>query len=401
MRYCLFKRRDILVHNHLRALTACSWAIFSAAAVTPALAESRGYVVSWLGTATTLDVVDYKANCPDGRSGTRMTQIVNEMESAGYTQEQALKILGSNRDTIVLPDDVLHTVDMRAVVNGRHVSVYNYPDATPDPNIETVSGELAYGFDLGSPNRANKFIDPQTHQPVDNQWWRAVGCEWTFRSAYPTPPYSEEGTIATMAESQPAWAIEISGDDLSKDGKVTVTVSRTTQHLELDANTEILRNVSYTLDPDPAETNVFQGEIKGGELTISSGDLRLKGPLYGGLLLQNTHMRMKSDGDKITGFLGGYMKWIPMAFAFTSSPNGGADTVGIYHALKKMADADPDKTGQNTEISATFRFAAVPAYLFAPNGTVLAKPAPQSGPGLGLASAGGCAAAPCLSRTVQ
>ena len=77
--------------------------------------------------------------------------------------------------------------------------------------------------------------DPETHTAVDNQWWRAVGCEWTFHEAYPTPPYSEDGTIQAMSESQPGWAIQISGDDLSKDGKVTLTVARTTQHLEVDA----------------------------------------------------------------------------------------------------------------------------------------------------------------------
>jgi hypothetical protein len=342
--------------------------------------------VSWFATATTLDVVDYKANCPDGRSGTRVSQVVNEIVAGGYSKEEALNIVAHNRDTIVLPDDVLHRVDMRAVVNGRHVSVYNFPEATADTNVETVSGKYAYGFDLGSKNRANKFIDPQTHQSVDNQWWRAVGCSWTFRSAYPTVPYYENSVIATMSETLPGWAIEITGDNLSKDGRVTVTLTRTTRHLEVDANNQILRNVSYILDPDPTERNVFQGEIKNDILTITPGLLRLKGPLYGGMFLRNAHMRMKSDGDKITGFVGGYMQWLPLAFAFTSAPAGGADTIGMYYALKRLADASPDKSGQNTEISATFRFDAVPAYLLALDGKVLAKPAPQ-GALLGSSSA--------------
>jgi hypothetical protein len=375
------------LRKHIGIMPTLAGVTLAVAATTPAAAESRGYVVSWFATATTLDVVDYKSNCPDGRSGTRIDQVVREVMAGGYTREEALKIVSSNRDTIVLPDDVLHKVDTRAVVNGHHVSVYNFPEATTDPDMETVSGKYAYGFDLGSKNSASKFTDPQTHKSVDNQWWRAIGCSWTFRSAYPTPPYDEEGAIATMSESQPGWAIEITGDDLSKDGKVTVTVARTTQHLEVDANNEILRNVSYILDPDPSERNVFQGRLEHGVLTITPGSMRLKGPLYGGIALRNAHMRMKSDGDKIAGFWGGYMKWLPMAFAFTSSPNGGSDTVGIYYALKKLADASPDpRTGQNTEISATFRFDAVPAYLLAADGTVLAKPAPP-GAQLGMSSA--------------
>jgi hypothetical protein len=375
------------LRKHREFLLTLAGITLAIAVATPALAESRGYVVSWFATATTLDVVDYKANCPDGRSGTRVSQVIREIMAGGYTREEALKIVSHDRDTIVLPDDVLHRVDMRAIVNGRHVNIYNYPDAVPDPNMETVSGKYAYGFDLGSKNRTNKFIDPQTHQLVDNQWWRAVGCAWTFRSAYPTVPYDEDGAIATMSESLPGWAIEITGDDLSKDGKVTVTVARTTQHLEVDANNEVLKNVSYILDPDPTERSVFQGQIKQGVLTITPGSLRLKGPLYGGINMRNAHMRMKSEGDKITGFWGGYMKWLPMAFNFTSSPSGGSDTMGMYHALKKLADASPDKSGQNTEISATFRFDAVPAFLLAPDGKVLARPAPPGAPGLGTSSA--------------
>ena len=45
-----------------------------------------------------------------------------------------------------------------------------------------------------------------------------------------------------------------------------------------------------------------------------------------------------------------------------------------------MADAKPDpKTGQNQEISATFRMEAVPAYLTKLDGTVVAAPGPGGG----------------------
>ena len=38
----------------------------------------------------------------------------------------------------------------------------------------------------------------------------------------------------------------------------------------------------------------------------------------------------------------------------------------MYYALKRNADAMPDKNGQNTAISAAFRFTAVPAYAVDP-----------------------------------
>jgi hypothetical protein len=342
--------------------------------------ESRGYVISWFATATNYDVADLKENCPEDRNKGRLTQITRDLMLAGYTKEEAETIMATAHDSIYLPENILRRVETRAVVNGKHVSIYNYPEAIQDPNIETVSSKRAYGFDLGSKNLENKFVDPQTGGPVDNQFWRAVGCQYNFVAAYPTPHYAETGNVP---ESRPGWTIRITGEDLSKDGKVKVAIDRTTQHLERDANAGILKNASYIVDPSSANHNEFDGEIKDGVLTITPGQLRLAGSTYGEIALRNTHMRLKLQGDSLTGFWGGFAKWETMAYPFTAGPNGGADSSGLYHAIKKMADASPDpKTGQNTEISVTFRLDAVPAYLLDANGTVVAMP----GPGLSVPS---------------
>src|SRR5690606_3457844 len=131
---------------------------------------------------------------------------------------------------------------------GKHVNVYNYSDAVPDPNIETVTGPYAYGFDLGG-DSAHKFIDPETKQKVDNQLWRAVGCTESYRAAPPQMPYPEELSWNTMTDSALAWAIQISGEDLGRDGKVTVTISRVLQHLERDASGGIVSGATYVLEP--------------------------------------------------------------------------------------------------------------------------------------------------------
>jgi hypothetical protein len=347
---------------------------------TAAKAESYGYVISWFATATTLDVVDFKDNCPkypDGQK--RLDWYTRDLIAAGYTKEEATKIISTAPDSFELPEAAQRRMETRAIVNGQHVSIYNFPEAVPDPNIETVSGKYAYGFDLGSPNLANKFEDPQTHGKVDNQLWRAIGCQQDWRAAAPTLPYIETFGNHAFGESDHGWAIRISGDDLSKDGKVTVTVDRLTRHLEVNAAGEFMQGVSYVVDPSPTSHNVFPGEIKHGVLTITPGPLHLNGYYFGELAMRNTHMRISFVGDKLVGYWGGYIKWLPYIYTFTSAPNYGADTLGLYHAIKKMADADPDpKTGQNQEISSTWRMEAIPAYLNSPDGTLLASPAPQS-----------------------
>jgi len=56
----------------------------------------------------------------------------------------------------------------------------------------------------------------------------------------------------------------------------------------------------------------------------------------------------------------------------------------MYHALKKMADANPDPaTGQNRDISSTFRMEAVPSYLASADGKIVAMPV-SSGIGGGV-----------------
>ena len=248
----------------------------------PAQAETRGYVISWFATAT--NNPDFATNCP-----------------------QAFKDPGSRFATTGK-----RRVD-HAFVNGKEVAPYDYPDALDkDPNVETVIGKYAYGFDLGGPE-ATKFQDPETHEKVDNQLWRAVGCTTNFQFTPPTMPYMEgQAWNSGYADSAPAWTMQVSGDDLSKDGPVTITLDRALDHLQRDALSAIRTHVTYVLDPSPRSHNVLQGEIKNGVLLVTSGDVWLQGslPYYLQIDLKNTHMRIRSEtGSKLVGYWGGYTDW--------------------------------------------------------------------------------------------
>jgi hypothetical protein len=242
-----------------------------------------------------------------------------------------------------------------------------------------VTGKYAYGFDLGG-NPANKFEDPDTREKVDNQLWRAVGCSHSFDTVPPAQPYFEDLTWALMVDSAPGWSIQISGDDLSKDGKVTVTLDLLTQHLRRDATGNVLSGATYVIDPRPRSHNVLDGEIKNGVLTITRPtNIYLEGemPFYSEIALRDTHMRIniKPDGT-LVGYWGGHLDWVRYVYMYTArSGINGENSVGLYWALKKLADSDPDpKTGQNRYISGTWRMEAVPAYLANQDGKVVAVP---------------------------
>jgi hypothetical protein len=361
----------------------CLWPVAS-------MAETRGYVISWFATAT--NVGDFKENCPLNKNGGGLNLAIRDLIDVGYSREEATKM--ANNAQFQQGPNLRERIVHRAVVDGKHVSVYNYPDQVPDPNIETVSGRYAYGFDLGGA-AGNKFEDPETHQKVDNQLWRAVGCTESFRASPPMMPYPEELSWNVMTDSAPAWALQISGADLSKDGPVTVTMDRALEHLERDATGGIKADATYVIDPSPRSHNVLHGEIRNGVLTVRPADVYLEAemPYYFDIALKSAHMRFDSQsGGKLLAYWGGYINWHDFAYMYTSRPANGADSIGIYHALKKMADADPDPvTGQNRMISTAYRMEAVPAFLAHEDGKIVAQPS--------MAGLGGVVQSAELNRT--
>jgi hypothetical protein len=295
----------------------------------------------------------------------------------GYDIEKAKEEMRNTPNTTILPRKFEDQVTNRAVVKGQRRSGYNYPDATPDVNLETGVGKFAWGFDLGGNNAAMKYEDPETHEKIDNQLWRALGCVAQFQAGPPQKPYGEDLAWNINIDFAPAWLIQVSGKDLNHDGKVTVTLDRATQHLERDAGTAILSGATYIAEPTGRSHNVFEGEIKNGVLTITPSHLYLEGemPHYAEIDLVNAHMRLHLQANgELVGYWGGLIDWKRHAYMFTARPATG-DGIGFYQALKKMADADPDpKTGENRRISGTFRIEAVPAFIVTGDGKVLASP---------------------------
>jgi hypothetical protein len=224
------------------ALLAAIALPFGLSADPAAASETRGYVISWFATAT--NTADYAGDCPASAK-------------AGVVADEE----GPRRRDV-------------AMVDGKPVSSRSYPAAvTKDPGLEMIKGKFAYGFDLGGPAK-DKFADPETGQKIDNQLWRAVGCHPNFAQRPPPEmPYTEALGWAALIDASPGWAMQITGEDLSKDGPVTITLDRTLRHLERDAQFNVRSNATYVLDPSPRSNNVLQGEIREGVLTVKSGDV--------------------------------------------------------------------------------------------------------------------------------
>ncbi|MGH8256829.1 MAG: hypothetical protein ACRET0_11525 [Steroidobacteraceae bacterium] len=266
----------------------------------------------------------------------------------------------------------------RGRIDGKPVNAYTNPAAVIDPKLHLVDGRYAYGFNLDGKGAKspNSFEDPVTHElGVDNQLFRVFGCHKNFRGP---PADATRSTYYSAEWSQarptfPAWVITISGEDLSKDGPVTVSIDRSIDHVLLNARGNTEPFTTFRSDPDPRSRNVFRGQLEHGVVTLTDHhDLHLVGDpiVMNDLDLSQTHFRMtlEANGDA-NGLIGGYQPWMEIFLPLGQAGIGfeefqGIDVPGFYYALRHLADADPDpKTGANRRISVAWQFTAVPAFV--------------------------------------
>jgi len=150
-------------------------------------------------------------------------------------------------------------------------------------------------------------------------------------------------------------------------GEITVRLERSLDHLRSNLNGTPRWHMTYRVDSDPRSFNEFRGVIENGVVKIT--EHKRLSILWNGLSapvlnLNNAHLRlqMQSDGS-VDGLLAGYQPWRELYFAFSHNGIVG-DRPGLWHAMKKAADADPDpQTGLNLSISASYRISAVPAFV--------------------------------------
>jgi hypothetical protein len=338
-----------------------------------ATVETRGYAISLIYTAS------YHApeNCPKGGNGGPKEMKTRILMSRGYTKEQALEIIGNDDQ-----DAQGNRIDfrMRGTIDGKPASVTTFPQSYPDPRIETAQGRFAYGFDLDGKTGPDSFEDPETHQQgVDNQMWRVLGCFANYWVRRPVIPYNESIVWDTAMDSMPAWLMSISGEDLSKDGPVTVTFDRALNILMRDARGSVLPGSSYTIDEDPRSHSVFKGQLRNGVVTVGPGNLFIQGEsqFYAVLRLAQAQVRvyLKPDGN-VYAVIGGYQPWLDYYhyLAIRGEGDGLVDLPGVYNAMKRLADANPDPaSGQNRDISAAYYIEAAPVFQTSVDGRVVAN----------------------------
>lgn len=351
----------------------------SAGAQPASAAQTKSYVISWFSLAT----YSQDGDCSKGLNPSIEKIYTNSLVRQGYGPEKIQHFLETFNG--VLRGEYLDAIENRARIDGKPANIYQNPTGQPDTNLNPVDGKFGRGFNLDGKATGAQFEDPDTHETgVDNNHFRALGCTNSQRALPPDRSaywaYAWDGMRSTM----PGWVLSVSGEDLSKDGEVTVRLDRAMEAVPIDANGNARRNSTFRIAADPRSQNELKGRIKDQILYVDTGHLHMTGEpfFFVDFDLVNTHMRFdlkgKPDGT-LDGLVGGYQEWMKIYYTYAASGTPqesmiGFDTPGFYYSLRKWADGYPDpKTGENTRISATYRLELVPAFAVKPDGLQAAR----------------------------
>lgn len=327
--------------------------------------QSQTFVVSFFAQQFTNNPGDCRGGVnPEDERG----QIAVALRTMGYSAAKVKRLMAGWDKGGEGESQVNEILERRAVINGEPVNPMTHPEAVPDPQLKFVEARQSVGFDLDGEQSADDFVDLFTGKPgIDNQLFRSLGCNQNFRGTWNSPSAYGEWVWVQLRDSQPAWLMTITDAPSGKSGEVIVRIQRSFDHLRSNMDGSPRWHATYRADPDPRSFNEYRGYLRNGELTI------LRQPrlsiLWNGLSapvlnLGQFQLRLQQDArGQWDGLIGGFQPWRELYFAFSHNGIVG-DRPGLWHAMKKAADAEPDPaTGQNLSISVAYRFTAIPAFI--------------------------------------
>lgn len=351
-------------------------------------AETRGYVFSMIHLATYGEAkVGDGSVCPKGGNGGTTHIKARELIAKGHSKEEADRLValassGGQRAALVDSNGEKVTIEyaFRGRFQDKPAKIMNFPESVPDPHIELASGKFAYGFNLNGKVEPNSYEDPETGaRGVDNNLWRVLGCFDAYNIRLPVRVYSEEYSWDSAIDSMPAWLMSITGEDLSKDGPVTVAFDRSLNILIRNTQGGVIHGATFVIDTDPRFHNEFKGRIKEGILTIEPGRsfaIQGESQFYPTLRFFNTQLRLQLNADgTLKGIIGGYTAWQDY-YTYLSVRNedqSQVDLPGVFYAMRRLADGPHDPVTEEGSISSAFWMEAVPAYHTTLDGKVLAQ----------------------------
>jgi hypothetical protein len=279
----------------------------------------------------------------------------------------------------------------------RDIDSWVNPFTAPDPGTQEVTGKIAEGFDLDR-NPKTGFTSPGGEMGIDNNLYRVMGCNMSYRGV-PYTAYLSTRATDKMLEGLYTIVVRVSGNkDPMNDDDAIVEIGYSPDHI-VKNSVGVIPDYSYKIAKSAQYTRM-KAKIRNGVVeTEQVSELRL--PVFawfennrGEALFYNGRMRLTIEGDAgLKGLLGGYRDWRDVYGKDTFDTSSSAGTretyyrenqIGKYYSFKRNADGVRDpKTGKNIGISAAYRFTAVRAYVVDPvKPATINEPVTSSVPGV-------------------
>jgi len=263
----------------------------------------------------------------------------------------------------------------------RGIETYVNPWATDDPGQPQVTSRIGDGFNLDGKIKANDFVSPDGEKGIDNNLYRAWGCDAPWRG----------GGNATldlrandkMQEGLYTMVIRVSGNqDPMNDSDAVVEIGYSPDNIVKDARGGISTDYSYRI-LQPAQYTRLKARVRNG-VVESEQVAHMHTPRIAWFYDQTgdtnfaqgrIRLNIAADGHSATGLIGGYRNWRDLYAENTFAQDGGQqgtreheDAVALYYALKRNADGmlNPE-TGKYDGISSVYRLRMSAAFVVDPD----------------------------------
>jgi hypothetical protein len=365
--------------------------------IRPAQAESwtRGYVVGTyenafhyggrVGFARTGEV-EPGSDCPHGST----THFSNPDRVKQALSRQTWRD-PHDIDNIVAPpglEKVAGPATTRFSIWGRAVSyrgwrkgieTYVNPFAAEDTGQPEVTGRISDGLDLDN-NPGTGFTNPDGERGVDNNLYRAWGCDAPWRG-------NGNATLDLRANDKMqdglyTIVIRISGSESPmNDDDALVEIGYSPDKIIKDARGGLAADYSYRL-PQTVQYTKLKARIRDGVVDSEQvAELHMPRMAWiydqtGDAAFRQGKLRlvMKPSGT-LSGIVAGYRDWRDVYNQNTFAQSGGEqgvreheDAIALYYALKRNADGMRDPaTGRYMGISTAYRITAMAAFVVDPD----------------------------------
>jgi hypothetical protein len=343
----------------------------------PPASGEMGYVFSLFVPAVYPGMKD---NCPNGASN-----MVRENFLASLPSEERERLLKPENE----PELTTRWKAYGVPGPGRRNLCSNFDEFPDHPLYKTVQGKISYGLKLDNSDGKSdpyvcpheKFTSPTGEKGVDNQMYRALGCQREWRGADGKIGDVLPGYKGLLATGEYTFVMILRNvHSLVKDDDVEVVLASTADKPIVDTQQNFIYKASYHVIANPSFRTVLHGHIVNGVLTTDSKDVQLYRPVTQGsgkkmaelfvwdFARSRLQFTFKPDGS-LEGVMGGYA---PLTLFMPNEIGGGAGTVTVadidcasqFNTVKKLADGERDpRTGQCSRISTAFLMAAVPAFV--------------------------------------